>query len=277
MIKEDLVLVDLGPMTLTVSAWQDGRARPVIAAKAARKAIFCLDILSEFQGYLKKLSKTLPENRPLPTVVKRAFDAVHSVSGELTPLAAVAGAVADEVAAHAAALKADKVIVNNGGDIAVIVKNKETAVVGLKPPHSDILIGQLHIDRESGVGGVASSGWSGRSFSSGAADMVTVWSENAAAADAAATFIAGKTSSFSTDIQQKKAVELDPFSDLEHNLVTDQVGRLTQKEKKDALMQGIRAAESLFKKNLIKGAFIYLQGNTASFDPFDIMQSMQQG
>ncbi len=271
-IKEDLVLVDWGPMTLTVSAWQGSHARPVIAAKAARESLQCLNTLSQFQGYLKKRSRTLPLNRPLPEVVQRAFHAVRPVSGELTPLAAVAGSVADQVAAHAVSLGADKVIVNNGGDIAVVVKKKQQAVVGLKSADSENIIGSLRVESSSGVGGVASSGWSGRSFSSGIADMVTVWAENAAAADAAATFIAGRTSIPHAAVNQKKAVEIDRLSDLGHTLVTDKVGRLTQDQKKEALTNGIKAAENLFKKKLLKGSYILLQDTTAVFDPFHILR-----
>ncbi|MCP4687433.1 MAG: hypothetical protein GY859_05240, partial [Desulfobacterales bacterium] len=53
-LTEELVLVDWGPMTLTVSAWRKGRARPVIAARAAHAALRRLRILADFQGYLAR-------------------------------------------------------------------------------------------------------------------------------------------------------------------------------------------------------------------------------
>ncbi|MEN8243838.1 MAG: UPF0280 family protein [Thermodesulfobacteriota bacterium] len=272
-IAEDLVLVDWGPMTLTVSAWQDGRAKPVIAAKAGRKALFYLKTLSEFQGYLKRKTSTLPHDRPLPAVVKRALDAVRRMSGDLTPLAAVAGAVADEVAAQAVDMGADRVIVNNGGDIAVTVKKRERAVVGIKPPGSDKMIGRLYVEGGSGIGGVASSGWSGRSHSKGVADMVTVWAENAALADAAATFIAGQTFVKGKSIQKAKASSLDALSDLGDTLVTEHVGELTPGQRRQALERGAAAAEKLRTQGVLGGCMLCLQGDTILMDPDGIMKT----
>ena len=54
----------------------------------------------------------------------------------------------------------------------------------------DEMLGKLCVEDGSGGGGVASSGWAGRSLSPGVADMVTVWAGSAGLADAAATFIA---------------------------------------------------------------------------------------
>ncbi len=266
-IAEDLVLVDWGPMTLTVSAWKNGRARSVIAAKAGRKALFCLKTLSDFQGYLKRKAADLPPDRPLPGVVKRAFNAVQNISGDLTPQAAVAGAVADEVAYQAADLGADRVIVNNGGDIAVVVDTGERAVVGLKPPGSDKMIGQLCVEGGSGIGGVASSGWAGRSLSPGVVDMVTVWASSAGLADAAATFIAGETAIRCGNSIQSRACNLDFLSDLGNTLVTESVGALTPAQRKQALNQGVAAAEKIIMEGLLRGCMVHVQGDTILLDP----------
>lgn len=266
-IAEDLVLVDWGPMTLTVSAWRNGRARPVIAAKASRAAIGCLRTLSEFQGYLKRAASGLPVDRPLPGVVKRAFEAVRSISEDLTPLAAVAGAVADEVAARAADMGADRVIVNNGGDIAVVVDTGKRAIVGLKPPGSDKLLGRLCVEGRSGIGGVASSGWAGRSHSPGVADMVTVWACSAGLADAAATFIAGKTAVSGGNVIKNRACKLESLSDLGNTLVTETVGELTPAQRMQALDQGVAAAERIFVEGLLRGYMVHVQGDTILLDP----------
>ncbi len=271
-VAEDLVLVDWGPMTLTVSVWRKGQARPVIAAKVSRAALFHLQTLSAFQGYLKRNVSVLPIDRPLPSVVERAFVAVRSISEDLTPLAAVAGAVADEVAARAIDLGADRVIVNNGGDIAVRVNTGERVVVGLKLPGSDNLFGQLHVEGGSGIGGVASSGWAGRSHSPGVADMVTVWGCSAGLADAAATFIAGKTVVYSKNIQQTRACELDSLSDLGDTFVTETVGRLTSAKRLEALDQGVSAAERIYEKGLLRGYMLHVQGETILMDPDAMMK-----
>ena len=132
-------------MTLTISVRDKGRARPVIAARAAYCATNSLQILADFQGFLKRPVGHLPNDRPLPQVVDRAFTAARRISEKLTSLAAVAGAVADQVADTAANIGADRVIVNNGGDIALQLGPVETAVVGLRPANSAKLIGQLFI------------------------------------------------------------------------------------------------------------------------------------
>ena len=156
----------------------------------------------------------------MPDVVRRAFTAARSVSLELTPLSAVAGAVSDEIADRAESLGAGKVIVNNGGDIAVHIAGKDKIVVGIRSDTSGDLIGRLIVKAGAGIGGVATSGWRGRSLSTGIADTVTVWAKNAATADAAATFIAGSCIDDGLDVKTVRAREIDPSSDLGDTLVT---------------------------------------------------------
>ena len=67
------------------------------------------------------------------------------------------------------------------------------AVVGLKTIGAEKMAGRLYVRGGSGIGGVASSGWMGRSYSPGVADLVTVWGgSSASVADAAAALIARK-------------------------------------------------------------------------------------
>jgi ApbE superfamily uncharacterized protein (UPF0280 family) len=184
-------------------------------------------------------------------------------------MAAVAGAVADEVAARAAEMGADRIIVNNGGDIAVRVASGEEIVVGLRLPDSGNLVGRVCVESGSGIGGVASSGWSGRSHSPGVADMVTVWASSAALADAAATFIAGETAltGDNLDLQQRRACELDPLSDLGARNVTATVGELTPDQRSQALAEGYAAAKALFTQGLLLGCWLYVQGDSLLLDP----------
>ena len=131
-IREDLVLVDWGPMTLSISAWCGAGAVPVIAARAASFALECLADLADFLGYLKLPANELPMERKVPPVVDAARNAAARLDAGLTPLAAVAGAGADMVADKALELGADKVVVNNGGDIALRLGPGHEALVGLK-------------------------------------------------------------------------------------------------------------------------------------------------
>ena len=64
-LADDLILVDWGPMTMAISVWDKERARPVMAAIASRSALTCLQVLSDFQGFLKIPVCRLPSD---PTV-----------------------------------------------------------------------------------------------------------------------------------------------------------------------------------------------------------------
>ncbi|MBI4773365.1 MAG: UPF0280 family protein [Deltaproteobacteria bacterium] len=272
-LREDLVLVDWGPMTLSISAWEGGVPRPVIAARSARTALGCLSTLADFQEYLKKPVVELPRDRPLPRVVARARDAAAVVGRELTPLASVAGAVADEVADRAWELGADRVIVNNGGDIALRLKAGEQARVGIKQIRrfgslaDEPILGRLRVPSGDGVGGVASSGWQGRSHSLGLADLVTVWTVTAGLADAAATALANAVYAESSEVVRHPACELDPRSDLKDKPVVSYVGNLSPTARRVALQAGMDAAAELFQAGLIRGCLIAVQSDRAVFDP----------
>lgn len=273
-LSEDLVLVDWGPMTLTISVWDEGKARPVMAAQAARTALSCLAILSDFQEFLRKPAHLLPAHPNFPAtaaVVRRAFRAAQTVSGNLTPLAAVAGAVADEVAAAAAEMGADRVIVNNGGDVALRLGPAETAVVGLQHRSRGGSVGRLTVRGETGIGGVASSGWGGRSHSPGTADLATVWAENAALADAAATLLAGETAVDGPEIGCARACDIDPLSDLGIRPVTVSVGRLEGARKRRALARAAKTARRLHAAGQIRGCCVWIQGDGFALDPDGIL------
>ena len=109
----------------------------------------------------------------------------------VTPMAAVAGAIADQVAAamHEDS-ELDKLFVNNSGDIALWINSGQTLDIGIVPSLTRAVPeNALRLRARDGIGGVATSGWDGNSYSLGIADAVTVLAENAAIADAAATLI----------------------------------------------------------------------------------------
>ena len=106
------------------------------------------------------------------------------------------------------------------------------------------MAGRLLVRGGAGIGGVASSGWMGRSYSPGVADLVTVWAGSASIADAAATLIAGKITAFGINIKQARAAELDPTSDLGDMKVTTAVHDLSPSQRKTALDRGAAAAAS---------------------------------
>ena len=184
----------------------------------------------------------------------------------ITPMAAVAGSVAEEIlGSMLAAARLDRAYVNNGGDIALHLAGAEQFTVGLLDrPDRHGLMRTMTIDADDPVRGIATSGRHGRSFSLGIADAVTVLAKTASQADAAATIIAN-----AVDLPGHPAVircpanELQPDSDLGARLVTRDVGALGESEIDDALRAGVSRAQQLLAAGLIEGAALRLLGETA--------------
>ena len=179
----------------------------------------------------------------------------------LTPMAAVAGAVAEEVLeAMTSGRRLARAYVNDGGDIALHLGPGESFSIGLiDRPDRPSLFGRAAIGAADSVRGVATSGWRGRSFSLGVADAVTALAASAALADAAATLIAN-----AVDIPDHPAIErapacdLDPQSDLGERRVTVAVGPLTPGEIERALASGAAEAELWRGAGLIEAAALRL-------------------
>lgn len=255
-----------GPMDLIVAAF--GAPREVAAAYRAACARF-ETVLDELCGELSFLrSGCSPEaGWPLGAVARRMTAAVMPYAEQyfITPMAAVAGAVAEEILnTMLSAARLSRAYVNNGGDIAVHLGSDEKFVVGLiERPDRPSLFGTATLNSSDPVRGIATSGWRGRSFSLGIADAVTVLAERAAAADAAATIVAN-----AVDLPGHPAIlrvparELAPDSDLGDRMVTQAVGQLTALEVAQALGSGMRTAEMLQRIGLVHSVALNLQGET---------------
>src|SRR5690606_33303403 len=126
------------------------------------------------------------------------------------------------------------------------------------------LNGEVRLRHGDGVGGVATSGARGRSFSLGIADSVTVLAADAATADVAATLIANAVDVDHPAIERLPASALDPDSDLGDRLVTVSVGALPRAAVLAALEAGRRRAADYLARGLIVDAAILLQDETAS-------------
>jgi len=192
----------------------------------------------------------------------------------VTPMAAVAGAVADEILeAIGQPPSLRSASVNNGGDIAIRLVAGEGLRIGLgggqgiQPmdvpdggPARQPLLGQLRLSRP-GRYGIATSGWSGRSHSRGIADSVTVLADTAATADVAATLIANAVDVAAPDrIERRVARELDEASDLGNRAVTVAVGRLDPVQRRQAVHRGVALAARLHERAHVQAVFVALQG-----------------
>jgi len=177
-------------------------------------------------------------------------------------MAAVAGAVAEEILeSMTAAADLDRAYINNGGDIAVHLGDRQSYKIGMvERPDRSSLFGSLEITSADSVRGIATSGWRGRSFSLGIADAVTVLADCASAADAAATVIANAVNLPNhTAVTRVPARDISPDSDLGELLVTHDVGPLSRLEINTALGNGVRVATALRERELIHSAALCLQ------------------
>jgi uncharacterized protein len=255
-----------GPIDLIVEAF--GEAREINAAYNAASSRF-VQVLDELCAELNFLRSPARQNGPLPTgpIARRMAEAVKPYAAHIfiTPMASVAGAVAEEIlAAMTSNAKLSKAYVNDGGDIALHLANEETFAVGMvERPDRASLFGTTTIRYGDLIRGIATSGWRGRSFSLGIADAVTVLADTAAMADAAATVIANAVDlPEHSGIGRGRACDLAPDSDLGERMVTQSVPELSQREIRVALELGLDVAERLEASGLIQAAALNLQGET---------------
>ena len=256
-----------GPIDLILEAWG-----PAPAVRAA-----CARATARFDGLLQELVDELPALRspapgPLLSPVARAMArAVAPHAPEfVTPMAAVAGAVADEIcAAMAAAGDLERAYVNDGGDIALHLTpgTALTAAIAARAGLPD----RVTIRHADPVRGLATSGWRGRSFSLGIADAVTVLARTAAEADAAATLIAN-----AVDLPGHPAIARRPARELQHDTdlgdrrVTTAVGLLRPAEVATALAAGAARADAMRARGLITAAALFLAGECRLVGPLPL-------
>ena len=255
-----------GPIDLIVEAKGGGREVRSAYEAAARRFTGLLDELCEELVELRQAAD--PKRCALKGVVARRMRAAvtpFAADCFITPMAAVAGSVAEEIlGAMLGAAALDRAYVNNGGDIALHLMRGEQFTVGLiDRPDSQGLMRTMVIGADDPIRGIATSGCHGRSFSLGIADAVTVLARTASQADAAATIIAN-----AVDLPGHPAVirmpanELQPDSDLGARLVTHAVGALAESEVEQALEAGADCARRLLAAGLIEGAALRLRRET---------------
>ena len=253
-----------GPIDLIIEArGQEENVRAAYHAAARRFA----GLLDELCSELSLLRQATDPARCLPigAVARRMHAAVAPLAADhfITPMAAVAGSVAEEIlGVMVREARLERAYVNNGGDIALHLGDGEHFTVGLTDrPDSAGTLRTMIIDADDPARGVATSGRHGRSFSLGIADAVTILARTASQADAAATIVAN-----AVDLPGHPAIvrcpahDLQPDSDLGARLVTQGVGRLSGFEIEQALEAGAVCARGLLAAGLIEGAALRLHG-----------------
>ena len=249
-----------GPIDVIIDL--SGDPHTVVRAEAALRRGFA-GLLGGLVTELSLLRAPVDTGSAAPTgpVARRMMAAARPHAAVfVTPMAAVAGAVADHllsVALSAAPLR--RALVNDGGDIALWLAPGEVTRLAVAAPGGQPA--RITLRGGDGIGGVATSGWRGRSHSLGIADAVTVLARDAATADAAATMIANEVQlEDSAAVTRVPACELAPDSDLGPQLVTTDVGRLSDDEVAAALDRGTAEARRLVAAGVVAAVFLGLRG-----------------
>jgi ApbE superfamily uncharacterized protein (UPF0280 family) len=260
LIKDGIALVDSGPLFATVLV---SRNNQPMSEEAMSGAYYALDILKQLVDYLSVIRQKINmlQNEPFyPLVIQKMISAAKCINdANFTPLAAVAGATADMVADYLTDSGATKIIVDNGGDIAVRLKDGDSATIGLcLNSNTRAIEHYISVYEDCGI---CTSGAYGRSFSLGIADAATALAKSSAIADAAATYLGNKTNIDSKKITRRLAEEIDPDTDIPGMYVTTSIGELSSAEIRAAMNNAKEAALKLIEENIIEGALISIKSD----------------
>jgi ApbE superfamily uncharacterized protein (UPF0280 family) len=258
-----------GPIDLIIEAW--GERTEVETAYQQAIARFD-DILEVLVQELAQLRTPLTEAYPLlrGPVARRMLAACWPYRAiYITPMAAVAGAVADEILqAMLNQRNLTKAYVNNGGDIALHLAQGNALTLGVvNNADNPAIDATVRLAASMPVRGLATSGWRGRSQSLGIADAVTVFASDAAAADAAATMVANAVNVEHEAISRLPARALRADSDLGELPVTVAVGALPASARAEALASGCARARALQGQGLIYAAYLAVQSEVRAVLP----------
>jgi len=260
-----------GPIDIIaqVDAPEEVRKRLYTSA-SNRFSTVLVELVAEMDLLKHPWSADLPD--PKGGIAQKMCFAVRGSDIFVTPMAAVAGAVADEVleAMLNEAKNTDpcleeiqRMYVNNGGDIAFWLNAGESFSIGVVDnPGIPELNARVSLAYESPVRGIATSGWRGRSQSLGIADAVTVLAGSAATADAAATLIANDVNVDYPGILKRPASEVKDESDLGMLPVTVDVPPLPVDQISEALKRGAQTAGNFIRTGKIEAAYLSLQKQT---------------
>ncbi len=260
------ILAECGPMRLVIEAWVGRVPQRQLCIQGAKEAFLLLERIARQRRLLSRRYREVPDDLDDFLAVKMIRSAV-AVDEDLTPMAAVAGTIADGVAGFLYRRGMTRVIVNNGGDIAIRTGPGESVNVGIRPDltHSTIT-DVIALGDERSSWGVATSGLEGRSLTRGVASAVTIVAGSASMADAAATSVANASYVADESVVQKPAEELDPGTDIPGIPVTVKAGPFTEAKKDLALSGAVNKAAALIERQLIYGAYIVVDGKAGMTD-----------
>lgn len=268
-LQEGAVMAECGPMRLIISSFIGKVPQREMNVRAAKEAFVYLRRIGELQDRLKRHYSSLPGNLKDPLALEMIQSALAVGDQDLTPMAAVAGTIADAVADFLYHRGMTRVVVNNGGDISVRLSGKETVRVGIREDILSEAFSQVVVLNTERVSwGVATSGLGGRSLTRGIASAATVIAQRASVADAAATAVANASFVAHDKVICRKAETVDPRTDIPELPVTVEVGTLNREIKVIAVSHAMKRARELVERGVILGGFVAVAGETGMTDFF---------
>jgi len=260
-LEDDRIFLNYGPIQMSLDISDGNRKMPELALIVSEFIIQTFNELTCCLVEIKENKYNTQQIEHYPRVLQKMINAVKIIGDEsLTPLAAVAGTMAEIALEKALALGAERVIINNGGDLAF--KDVNGGVIKIGIPINERLADRkiiITVTGDQNISGVCTSGIGGRSFTRGIATCAVAMASTSSVADACATYLGNKTDVEDDNIVRCNAEEIDSDTDIPGQLVTIKVGILSKKKKYMALLNGLNSAEDLYKKNIIKGAVLCVQ------------------
>lgn len=260
-LEDGRVYIEYGPVSMVIKA---SKSSQMLTSLCSESILIIKKTLTDLGQDLEKLSKYPAQisSNMLRDPSLRMLEAVNRIGEKtLTPMATVAGMVADIVADWLYSQGADKVIVNNGGDIALRLGNRQSVSMKIlsnihaNENEKEVIV---RISEDNHIGGVCTSGLGGRSFTRGIANSVTVFSENCRIADACATHIANASYISSKRVHTTRAGKIQPSSDIADLSIVTKVDCLTKEE----ISKGI--------ENIKKEAIRQIKRNNAMYVVADV-------
>ncbi len=257
--------IEVGPASIAITGEKEGQIFVFDEGELNECVMGVLSEVREVLPVLRQRAYKIRKTTYMPEVAKRMVEAVKRVDeATLTPMAAVAGAVADTIRDRLQEKTLDFISVNNGGDISILNYRDKPVRIGIGDIGGSVLTRYVLTIKDLAEYGIATSGFGGRSLTLGVADSVTVLAGTGAIADAAATFICNRTNVESAAIVRQRASEVDPLSDIGEERVTVKVGDLTRDLIRAALQGGLDAGETLKARGIVLETVILLRGAWAT-------------
>lgn len=268
-LSDGRIFVDYGPVTMVMMASKNGVIQTELCLEATLIIPELLAEISSQRPYLSQYPESI-DNSILTGLPLRMVKSVKQIKEPtLTPIAAVAGTLSDALADWLYDHDVDKVIVNNGGDIAIRLVANEAVKIGILP---NVETGKMEnivtIRAEDGIGGVCTSGLGGRSFTRGIANAVTVFSKRCCIADACATHIANASYIKSAAVITDRAGNLQSDSDIADLEVVVRVDQLTPEEVLRSLDQIKKESLRQYKLGNLQTVYADVGGVAIQWEPY---------